>query len=245
MCIINCVLTLIATLCYGCAFCSAQGVANIRPAQVVSIEDGNTVVVSVDKTKSRVRLIGINVPSQALSKQSRENLTALVRGKDVSVLLAPVQLQEGKPKLVIGKVSVGELDVGLEQIRGGLAWRSKEFEKYQTPDERVLYSDAQESAANAKRGVWGEGFSPCKDATVKTTVGSGTKPRPKDSNLPDVYGSVNVEVTVDEGGNVVSARALCGHPILQTAASQAALQSKYKPQSTRITGIIVYNFVPE
>jgi hypothetical protein len=69
------------------------------PARVVSIEDGNTLIVSVDKTKSRVRLIGINAPSQALSKQSRENLTALVRDKDVSVLLAQVQLQEGKHKL--------------------------------------------------------------------------------------------------------------------------------------------------
>ena len=243
--LIDRVLTLVATLYLGCAFCSAQDVTNIMSARVVSIEDGNTLVVSVDKTKSRVRLIGVKAPSQALSKQSRENLTALVRDKDVSVLLAQFQLQEGKHKLVIGKVSVGGLDVGLEQIRSGLAWKSKEFEKYQTPDDRVLYSDAQEGAAKAKRGVWGEGFSTCKDAAVKTTLGTGTKPRSKDTNLPDVYGTVNVEVTIDEGGNVVSARALCGHPILQTVAARAALESKYQPQSTRITGRMVYNFVPE
>ncbi|HEX8250007.1 MAG TPA: energy transducer TonB [Pyrinomonadaceae bacterium] len=61
-------------------------------------------------------------------------------------------------------------------------------------------------------------------------------------------GSVNVEVTIDENGDVVSAKAASGHPLLQQAAVQAARQAKFKPttlagQTVKVTGVIVYNFV--
>jgi TonB family protein len=60
-------------------------------------------------------------------------------------------------------------------------------------------------------------------------------------------GAVNVKVTVDEEGNVISTEAVSGHPLLQEAAKQAAQQSKFNPtllsgQAVKVTGIIVYNF---
>jgi TonB family protein len=61
-------------------------------------------------------------------------------------------------------------------------------------------------------------------------------------------GAVNVKVMIDEEGNVISAEAVSGHPLLQTAAVQAAQQSKFHPttlsgQLVKVTGVIVYNFV--
>ncbi|HLM01147.1 MAG TPA: TonB family protein [Pyrinomonadaceae bacterium] len=61
-------------------------------------------------------------------------------------------------------------------------------------------------------------------------------------------GSVNVEVTIDENGGVVSAKAVSGHPLLQSAAVAAARQAKFTPtrlagKPVKVTGIIVYNFV--
>lgn len=61
-------------------------------------------------------------------------------------------------------------------------------------------------------------------------------------------GAVNVQVTIDENGNVISASAVSGHPLLRQAAEQAARQSKFSPtllsgQPVRVTGVIVYNFV--
>jgi TonB family protein len=61
-------------------------------------------------------------------------------------------------------------------------------------------------------------------------------------------GSVNVQVLIDENGDVISAKAVSGHPLLQSAAVQAARQAKFKPttlsgQPVKVTGIIVYNFV--
>ncbi len=61
-------------------------------------------------------------------------------------------------------------------------------------------------------------------------------------------GAVNVKVMIDEEGNVISAEAVSGHPLLQQAAVQAAQQSKFNPtflsgQAVKVTGIIVYNFI--
>jgi TonB family protein len=71
---------------------------------------------------------------------------------------------------------------------------------------------------------------------------------PAAARAVEAQGAVNVKVTIDEEGNVVSAEAVSGHPLLQTAAVQAAQQSTFKPtflsgQVVKVTGVIVYNFI--
>jgi TonB family protein len=63
-------------------------------------------------------------------------------------------------------------------------------------------------------------------------------------------GTVIVQVTVDENGNVVSAQAVSGHPLLQAGAVAAARSAKFSPirlsgQPVKVTGVIQYNFVAE
>lgn len=60
-------------------------------------------------------------------------------------------------------------------------------------------------------------------------------------------GSVNIQVLIDEEGNVVSASAVSGHPLLRTAAEGAARQAKFRPtqlsgQPVKVSGIITYVF---
>jgi TonB family protein len=62
-----------------------------------------------------------------------------------------------------------------------------------------------------------------------------------------VTGTVVVEVTVDETGNVTAARAVSGHPLLKDAAVEAARKWKFKPAmldgaSAQVTGPIVFKF---
>jgi protein TonB len=60
-------------------------------------------------------------------------------------------------------------------------------------------------------------------------------------------GTVVVQVTIDETGKVISAKAISGHPLLQQAAVQAAYQARFSPtqlsgQPVKVTGQINYNF---
>lgn len=71
---------------------------------------------------------------------------------------------------------------------------------------------------------------------------------PEIARAARAQGDVVVEVTIDEQGNVVEARASSGHPLLQGAAVQAARQAKFRPtllQGVPVTvkGQLLYNFV--
>lgn len=64
-----------------------------------------------------------------------------------------------------------------------------------------------------------------------------------------VSGAVVVEVTVDEEGNVMSARAVSGHPLLKDASVAAARGWKFKPttlggEPVKVIGTITFNFTP-
>ena len=63
-------------------------------------------------------------------------------------------------------------------------------------------------------------------------------------------GTVVVQVLIDENGNVVSAHAVSGHPLLQAAAVGAAKSARFSPtklsgQPVKVTGVIQYNFVSQ
>ncbi|HEY0173252.1 MAG TPA: TonB family protein [Pyrinomonadaceae bacterium] len=63
-------------------------------------------------------------------------------------------------------------------------------------------------------------------------------------------GTVTVQVVVDEEGNVISARAVSGHPLLQQAAVRAARAAKFSPtqlsgRPVKVSGVVTYNFVLE
>lgn len=58
---------------------------------------------------------------------------------------------------------------------------------------------------------------------------------------------VRVQITINEQGNVISANAVSGHPLLRANAVNAARRAKFHPtllsnQPVKVTGYIVYNF---
>jgi TonB family protein len=63
-------------------------------------------------------------------------------------------------------------------------------------------------------------------------------------------GAVVVQVVVDEEGNVISATAVSGHPLLRSAAAAAARGAKFPPtklsgKPVKVSGVITYNFAAE
>ncbi len=62
-------------------------------------------------------------------------------------------------------------------------------------------------------------------------------------------GPVNVQITVNESGEVIDARVINGNPLLRDAALQAAKQWKFKPtelsgKPVKVQGIVTFNFTP-
>lgn len=73
---------------------------------------------------------------------------------------------------------------------------------------------------------------------------------PPSAKAVQANGRVEIQVTVDENGNVISALAISGHPLLRTSAEAAARQAKFSPmiksgQTIKITKVIVYDFDSE
>jgi TonB family protein len=64
----------------------------------------------------------------------------------------------------------------------------------------------------------------------------------------NAQGKVDVQVTIDEAGRVISAHAVSGHPLLRPAAENAAHRARFSPTllsetPVKVTGVIVYNFI--
>lgn len=75
-------------------------------------------------------------------------------------------------------------------------------------------------------------------------------PYPPAARAVRASGAVSVQVLIDEGGEIFSAVAVSGHPLLRAAARSAACGAEFTPTLLQgnpvkvVTGVIVYNFVP-
>jgi TonB family protein len=70
---------------------------------------------------------------------------------------------------------------------------------------------------------------------------------PQPAVILNLQGSVKVQVTIDEKGNVISAKAADGHPFFRLVSEQAARSARFRPtllndEPVKVTGVIVYNF---
>ena len=72
-------------------------------------------------------------------------------------------------------------------------------------------------------------------------------PYPPEARAANASGSVSVKVLIDEYGNVTSAEAVSGHPLLRSAAVAAAMQARFSQtmlmgEPVKVTGVIIYSF---
>lgn len=71
---------------------------------------------------------------------------------------------------------------------------------------------------------------------------------PQIARAAQAGGTVVVQITIGEDGNVLSATAISGHPLLKAAAVQAAYGARFSPtlldgKPVKVTGTINYNFM--
>ena len=122
---------------------------------VVGVTDGDTItVLDADRDQHKVRLAGIDAPEkkQPFGQRSKEHLSDLVFGKDVTLLCGKVD-RYGRDICV---VYIGGKDANLAQVEAGLAWWYRKYAKEQTAQQRVDYEAAETRAKAARRGLWAD-----------------------------------------------------------------------------------------
>jgi len=138
--------------------------------KVVKVVDGDTVTMVDDKGfKHRIRLAGIDAPEQGdqpYGKESTRGLRWLIHDKGITVEYSKYD-RYGR---IVGKILVGPkgntfclpiecvrtLDVGLEQIKAGMAWHYKHYQNEQSKEDRKSYSSAERLAKKKQVGLWGD-----------------------------------------------------------------------------------------
>ena len=71
---------------------------------------------------------------------------------------------------------------------------------------------------------------------------------PEAARAVKAEGTVVVQITIDENGDIFSAEATSGHPLLRAAAVEAAKAAKFAPtrlngEPVKVSGVLTYNFV--
>lgn len=128
-------------------------VSQTLSGRVVRIADGDTVtVLDGTNTQHRIRLQGIDAPEshQAFGTQSKKSLSDMIFDQEVTVIYDKTD-QYGR---LVGKILLNGKDMNLEQVKAGMAWHYKEYEREQSPEDRELYARAEDDARSARRGLW-------------------------------------------------------------------------------------------
>ena len=121
---------------------------------VVGISDGDTLTLLVDRQQYKIRIAGIDAPErhQAWGDKSKLNISRLSFNK-TAVADCPKVDRWGRQ---ICKVTVNAVDLGLEQIKDGMAWWYKKYAKEQSTDDRSVYENAELMAQLRRLGLWGD-----------------------------------------------------------------------------------------
>ncbi len=130
--------------------------AEILHGRVVSVTDGDTVtVLDASNTQFKIRLMGIDAPEKNMpyGDRSKLSLSDLVFDRQVQVAYS----KKDKYGRTVGKILVGGVDANLAQIKAGMAWHYKEYQREQSVADRDLYAQAEEDARRSKVGLWRDG----------------------------------------------------------------------------------------
>lgn len=142
---------------------TAAAAAELR-GKVIAVADGDTLTILDDTHQQhRIRISGIDAPErrQPYGDRAKQHLVRLAHGKSVLV----VWHKRDRYGRIVGIVLAAQcarsacphtLDIGLEQIKAGLAWHYTRYAREQEPAERLAYAMVEREARARRTGLWQE-----------------------------------------------------------------------------------------
>jgi tetratricopeptide (TPR) repeat protein len=135
-----------------CPVYKTSALATTMRGVAVDALNGETINVNVDNLIVKVGLCAVTAPrkGQNLAEVARSHLALLTKGKQVSIdynILA-------RDGIIVGVVTVGGMDVGMQMIRDGAALYNRKYQADLPPESRVLYEQSEQAARTEARGVW-------------------------------------------------------------------------------------------
>lgn len=136
--------------------------ADTLAGRVSDISDGATLtVVDNASVRHKIRLAAIDAPElrQPYGKESKQNLSDMVLGKEVKVDWR----KQDRYGRIVGKLTLQTppcatcpktLDPGLAQLEAGLAWWDREARREQTLSDQGYYEYAEFDAKSRRIGLW-------------------------------------------------------------------------------------------
>jgi endonuclease YncB( thermonuclease family) len=111
--------------------------------RVVRIADGDTItLLDSINAQHRIRLQGIDAPEshQDFGTQSKNNFSDMSFDKQVTAVCDKTD-QYGRQ---VCKIVFDDKDINLEQVKAGMAWHYKDYEREQSPADREIYAHAED-----------------------------------------------------------------------------------------------------
>lgn len=125
----------------------------VLSGEVVAIADGDTfTLLDSNKKQFKIRIQGIDAPEvgQDYSQESKQYLASLIFRKAVRIEYR----KRDKYGRIVGKVYLGEQDIGQQMLSRGLAWFYRQYANEMSQSDQEAYSNQEESARTVKNGLW-------------------------------------------------------------------------------------------
>jgi endonuclease YncB( thermonuclease family) len=123
--------------------------------RVVGVSDGDTItVLDGTKTQHKIRLAGIDAPEskQAFGQASKKHLSDLVFGREITLECGKTD----KYRREVCVVLVDGQDANLAQVKAGMAWWYRQYQREQSAAQRSSYEGAETAAKAGRIGLWQE-----------------------------------------------------------------------------------------
>lgn len=122
--------------------------------QIVRVSDGDTVTLQSETGTLKIRLASIDAPESRMphGQEAKAHLAAMVLGKEVQAIVH----KKDRYGRTIATLMLNTKDVNLAMLQAGMAWHYKQYEREQSKDQASAYSQSEQLAQTAGRGLWAQ-----------------------------------------------------------------------------------------